>query len=54
MTAVRVASRAVIGALIDPTGNATHYHAAGIEPYWARGEKPSATIGNHIFYKLVE
>lgn len=30
---------------------ATHYHAAYIKPSWARGNKPVARIGKHIFYK---
>lgn len=52
-TALRIAARACAGVLKDMTGGATHYHAAGIMPYWAKGEKPSATIGHHIFYKIV-
>lgn len=52
-TALRIARRAVIGALKDQTGGATHYHANSILPYWAKREKPTATIGNHIFYYLV-
>jgi spore germination cell wall hydrolase CwlJ-like protein len=52
-TALRIARRAVIGCLLDITGGATHYHAASIMPYWVKGETPSATIGNHIFYNLV-
>ncbi len=51
-SAVAIAKRAVFDELDDPTGGATHYHAAGIEPYWARREKPTAVIGRHIFYKL--
>lgn len=51
-TALRLARRAVIGALSDPTNGATHYHAAGISPSWARGEKPCAVLGCHIFYRL--
>lgn len=51
--AMRIAKQAVSGRLADMTGNATHYHAKTIMPYWAKGETPSATIGNHIFYKLV-
>jgi N-acetylmuramoyl-L-alanine amidase len=53
-TALRVARRAVIGALDDPTGGATHYHADYVSPYWAKGETPTCIIGHHIFYKLVE
>lgn len=30
---------------------ALHYHATYIKPSWARGKKPVARIGNHIFYK---
>lgn len=53
-TALRIARRAVIGALPDNTKGATHYHADYVSPYWARGEVPVKTIGHHIFYKLVE
>lgn len=52
-TAQRIANRAVSGCLADLTGGATHYHAAGIEPYWARGVKPIKVIGHHKFYRLV-
>lgn len=51
--AMRIARAAIMGELSDPTGGATHYHAAGLTPYWARGEKPSAVIGRHIFYRIV-
>lgn len=30
---------------------ALHYHATYIRPSWARGKKPVAKIGAHIFYK---
>lgn len=53
-TAQRIARRAVYGILDDPTGGATHYHAAGVSPAWAKNEKPSAVIGRHIFYRLKE
>lgn len=52
-TAVRIARRALAGALDDISQGATHYHAAGIEPYWARGQKPCAVIGRHIFYVII-
>ena len=51
-TCLRVARRAVIGALPDHTKGATHYHADYVSPYWAKGETPTITIGRHIFYKL--
>ncbi len=51
-TALRIARRAVIGKIDDPTNGATHYHAANILPFWARGQEPCARIGKHIFYRL--
>ena len=51
-TALRIAKRAVAGELEDVTGGATHYHTKNINPYWAKGEVPLCTIGNHKFYKL--
>lgn len=33
-------------------GNANHYHADYVSPYWARGKTPVASIGRHRFYKL--
>ena len=53
-TAMRIARRAAEGAIPDSTDGATHYHARGTDPYWARGETPVAAIGNHIFYRLTE
>lgn len=50
--ALRIAKQAIDGGLHDPTGGATHYHAAGMEPYWALRKKPSAVIGRHIFYAM--
>lgn len=52
-TALRIAQRAVAGALEDITFGATHYHASSIQPYWTRSEKPVATIGRHIFYVII-
>lgn len=36
----------------DPTGGATHYHAAWLSPPpdWAAGREPSARIGRHLFF----
>lgn len=47
---LRVARRAVAGVLDDPTGGATHYHAVGVQPAWAKGCLPCARIGRHLFY----
>lgn len=32
--------------------NATHFTLAREKPYWARGHRPVAVIGNHAFYRL--
>lgn len=53
-TAVRIARRAIAGTLKDSTDGATHYHAYGLSPAWARGHKPKAVIGRHVFYRLIE
>lgn len=52
-TALRIARRALAGALPDNTGKATHYHERSITPYWAKGEVPTRSIGRHVFFKLV-
>lgn len=52
--ALRIARRALAGALRDPVDGACHYHAAGISPRWARGRAPCAIIGGHLFYNDVE
>ena len=51
---LRIARRALAGTLKDPTGGATHYHAKGMTPPWARDRKPSAEIGHHRFYNTIE
>lgn len=51
-TAERIARRAAHGCLQDKTKGATHYHAKQINPYWTRGERASAIVGNHIFYRI--
>lgn len=42
-----------VDAVADPTVGAVHYHAKGVLPDWARGHRPSATIGGHLFYNDV-
>lgn len=51
---LRISRRAIAGTYADPTHGATHYHAKGALPPWARGRTPSAEIGNHKFYNDVE
>ncbi|MDB5317867.1 MAG: cell wall hydrolase [Rhodospirillales bacterium] len=48
----RIAARAASGVLPDPTGGATHYHAAARLPAWAVGRVPEAEIGGLLFYRL--
>ncbi|WP_417783554.1 cell wall hydrolase [Terasakiella pusilla] len=50
-TCLRVARRAVFGALTDMTGGATHYHVDGLLPAWARYQIPCVEIGQHVFYR---
>ncbi|HRC26301.1 MAG TPA: cell wall hydrolase [Alphaproteobacteria bacterium] len=50
--AILIARAALAGRLRDPTGGATHYHATGVRPDWAKGVTPTATIGRHVFYSL--
>lgn len=38
--------------LPDLVGPATHYTRVSERPYWARGHRPVAIIGNHAFYRL--
>ena len=54
VTARRIARRVYYNTVDDITEGATHYHARGITPYWAKNEKPVTVIGSHIFYQLVE
>lgn len=36
----------------DITNGATHYHTRHILPSWAKGQEPTAKIGDHVFYRL--
>jgi len=53
-TAKRIARRAILGFITDPTYGADHYHAKSVSPDWAAGKRPTTIIGQHIFYKLTE
>ena len=50
-SAVRLARLVNTGRLRDLTGQATHYHADYVSPPWAKGSKPTVTIGRHRFYR---
>lgn len=49
----RIAARALAGALADPSGAATHYHAEDVLPRWALGVTPTAELGGLVFYRLI-
>lgn len=53
-TAMRIARRAILGFVSDPTYGATHYHARGIMPKWAVNQRPTTVLGRHIFYNLIQ
>jgi hypothetical protein len=52
-TCLTEAAAAVAGESQDPTGGATSYHAASMNPFpsWAKALTPTARIGSHIFYR---
>jgi hypothetical protein len=47
----RVADEALKGHVAAVVGNATHYHADYVAPYWAPTLTKNAVIGAHIFYR---
>ena len=48
---LRIARRAVSGALQEPTGGAVRFHELGKRPDWAFGSNPCAWIGSYLFYR---
>jgi hypothetical protein len=46
-----IAAAALDGAVFAPVGNATHYHANYVVPYWATELAKNAVVGKHIFYR---
>lgn len=51
ITARKIAYGIISGAISNPVGEATHYHAARVKPKWAKKLEPVAKIGQHIFYR---
>ena len=49
--AYKVAEAAISGYVHAPVGNATHYHANYVVPYWAPTLAKNAIVGTHIFYR---
>jgi spore germination cell wall hydrolase CwlJ-like protein len=47
----KVAAEALKGYVHAPVGNATHYHADYVMPYWAPTLVKNAVSGVHIFYR---
>lgn len=47
----KIAHEALQGYVHAPVGNATHYHADYVVPYWASTLNKNAVIGRHIFYR---
>ena len=47
----QIAEAALAGAVFAPVGNATHYHANYVVPYWASSLAKNAVVGAHIFYR---
>lgn len=53
-TYLTLAEQLIKGGCIDVTNGATHYHTKNISPAWAKGKKPCAVIGNHVFYNNID
>ena len=47
----QVALAALNGYVMKKVGNATHYHASYVAPYWSPSLVKVSTIGAHIFYR---
>jgi len=54
--ALDVARAAVDGSLADRTNGATHYFAPHVvaPPAWAKSRMPTASIGDHVFYRVLD
>ena len=47
-----IISGVLVGAYLDETEGANHYHTKGLNPRWRDDRKKTAEIGNHVFYRL--
>jgi len=47
----KVAEAALNGYVMKKVGNATHYHASYVAPYWSPSLLKVANVGAHIFYR---
>ncbi len=50
--ALIIAHRALAGYEYAGVGEATHYHASSVDPYWAAHGLFVAKIGDHVFYEM--
>lgn len=50
--ALEIARLFINGTMITTVGNATHYHATSVRPYWRDRTKLVAHLGRHYFYAL--
>ena len=51
-SALVMAQLFIDGATLGSIGQATHYHADHVAPYWAATEEPIGKVGGHYFYLL--
>ncbi len=51
--ALTIAQRFIQGEKVADLGEATHYHAKNVKPYWMDKNKLITTIGNHYFYTRI-
>lgn len=49
--AISVAIQVMTGAIANPVGNATMYHATYVLPYWVRSYSLVAQVEGHVFYE---
>jgi spore germination cell wall hydrolase CwlJ-like protein len=50
--AEQIAARAMAGFVMPQVGQATHFHAAGVEPGWGPSLMRVAQVGLHVFYRF--
>ncbi|CTQ50165.1 cell wall hydrolase [Jannaschia donghaensis] len=49
----KIARRLMDGEPRRLTGEATHYHADYVDPYWAKVYPQTAQVGRHLFYRQI-
>lgn len=51
LQARQIAAAVLAGFSDGVTGDATHYHATYVSPYWARRLEKTVQVGQHVFYR---